>query len=121
MHHLRFALFICVIFGFISAGAISFPEKNERFVKAATGIIIFPEAKMASNTQAVKLQVITDNIIGFITAPYKLLQEKCNRPHGTLVSLNIKDQKQYSLATKYKTATIVNFFYSPLIVCYEIN
>ena len=121
MHHLLFTLFICVILGFIPARAMSFPEKSMRFLKTATGIIISPKAKMAGNKPLVKLRVIANNIIYVITATYKILQDKCNCQNETLVSQIIKDQKQYSLTTKHKTATIIIFFYSPLIVCYEIN
>jgi len=121
MHHLLFTLFICVILGFIPARAMSFSEKGGRFVKTETGIIIFPEAEMAGNKQLVKLRVIANNIIYVITATYKILQDKCNRLNETLIPQIIKDQKQYSLTTKHKTATIIKFFYSPLIVCYEIN
>ena len=86
MSHQQFALFICVILCFISTGTMAFPEKNERFVKTADDITIFPESEMAGNTQAVCHRMITDNIIRVVASPKK------NSPLS------------HSLVTVYKTS-----------------
>jgi len=82
------------------------------FIKTEDGVIIYPDADLAGNTQAIRLQVITENIIRVIASPEKefpaqnslITVYKSNRvlPPWNLVSDT--DNEKITLKTKFITA-----------------
>jgi hypothetical protein len=52
----------------------SFAQK--KFLKTDEGVIVYPDAELSGNTKAVKLQVVTENIIRVTASPFDKFSEK---------------------------------------------
>ena len=55
----------------VSCPLFSLANGDTSFIKTEDGVIIYPDAELAGNTRAIRLQVITDNIIRVIASPEK--------------------------------------------------
>jgi len=85
---------------------------DQPFVKTEDGVIIYPNPDLPGNTRAVRLQVITDNIIRVIGSPHKDFPLSKSlvtvyKNNGALPTFDLKqdsEKQQVTLRTKYITA-----------------
>src|SRR5690349_7163425 len=65
--YLRVLLYICVLAPLLSAAHPGQPV----FKTTEDGVIIYPDENFSGHTQALRLQIITDNIVRVIASPQK--------------------------------------------------
>src|SRR5688572_555990 len=85
---------------------------GQPFIKTEDGVIIYPDADLAGNTQAIRLQVITENIIRVIASPKKEFPAQNSlitvyKNNHVLPTWNLvpgTDKEKITLKTKFITA-----------------
>jgi len=101
--------FLCII---LCAPLFSRANDRQSFVKTEDGVIIYPDANLAGNTQAIRLQVITENIIRVIASPKKEFPAQNSlitvyKNNHVLPSWHLvpgTDKEKITLKTKFITA-----------------
>jgi alpha-D-xyloside xylohydrolase len=82
-----------IIFFFIScfynlAGA----QVSANFTKNSTGVIVYPDTRLSGNTQAVRLQVISDKIIRVTASPQRVIPDR-----KSLITVNTASYKNFTV------------------------
>ena len=87
-------------------------EGGKNFIRTVDGVIIYPDTTISGNSRAVKLQVITDNIIRVISSP-----DPAILPRQSLITVYRNDpgakwevrsdDKEVVLKTRLVTATVI--------------